>query len=266
MEKSLKNEVIPIWQPQGYSTYQITKDVAAKLGVKATHTGVLDPMAEGVIIVLVGDTRFEKNKYSNGHKVYEFSITFGISTDSYDGMGLITSVTNALNADLLQVPDEKAVSKILPPFIGKYIQTVPLYSAQKVNGKKLFMYPRLGEPSPALPTKQGEIFDLQLVAYKSVQMLPLVAEILEKIKNIRLGEFRQEEIISNWQKFQKELLLKTTAITATFCVTMSRGMYVRSLSQDICAKLGTLGFVSSLIRLQNGIYTKSECCTLEEVC
>lgn len=252
--------IIPIWQPQGYSTYFITKKVAEKLGQKTTHTGVLDPMAEGVIIVLAGETRLEKNKYTNCVKTYEFDISFGIKTDSYDGMGLTTHP--------IEFPTftSNEISNVLPKFVGKYSQTVPLYSARKVNGKKLFMYPKLGLDLPELPEKHGEIFSLELISIKTENTGELISNIISKIKNIKLGEFRQEEIISGWNKMLSELNSTATTQTATFKVEMTRGLYVRSLSQDICDKLGTIGMVSKLIRTKNGDYEKKDCCTLEEVC
>lgn len=260
MKELTDPDVIPVWQPQGYSTYQITKDIAAKTGKKATHTGVLDPMAEGVIIVLTSDRRLEKNTFSNGTKKYEFDLVFGLSTDSFDGMGLVTQI------DLSNKPFKKCIEKVLPLMVGDYSQTVPLFSAQKVNGKKLFMYPRLGLPSPELPVKKGTIFNLELTDYSQIQLAPLIKEITEKIKNIRLGEFRQGQISQGWKSLSELVDINEMVVRATFTVETSRGLYIRSLSQDICYKLGVLGFVTRLVRTQNGIYTKNECCTVGEVC
>lgn len=260
MKELADPDVIPVWQPQGYSTYQITKDIAAKTGKKATHTGVLDPMAEGVIIVLTGDRRLEKNAFSNGTKKYEFDLVFGLSTDSFDGMGLVTQI------DLSNRPFKQCIEKVLPFLVGDYSQTVPLFSAQKVNGKKLFMYPRLGLTSPELPIKKGTIFNLQLMDYSQIYLASLITEIAEKIKNIRLGEFRQEQILKGWDTLLESTDTQEMVVRATFTVETSRGLYIRSLSQDICYKLGVLGFVTRLVRTQNGIYTKNECCTVGEVC
>jgi tRNA pseudouridine55 synthase len=260
IKEPLDFEIIPVWQPQGYSTYQITKDIAAKLGKKTTHTGVLDPMAEGVIIVLAGDRRFEKSTFSDGTKKYEFDLTFGISTDSYDGMGLVTQI------DLSNQPSQKAINDNLSSFIGEYSQTVPLYSAQKVEGKKLFMYPRLGLPAPKLPKKQGTIYDIKLLEYREVSLDILIEDIITKIKNIRLGEFRKEEIYKGWNELLNNSDLRNNIFQATVSVETSRGLYIRSLSQDICYKLGVFGFVTKLIRTQNGVYTKNDCCTVDEVC
>ena len=84
-------KILPIWQPVGYSTHKIAKAVSNKYGVKTSHTGTLDPLAQGVIIVLLDDERLKKYEYAHWPKTYEFEIVFGISTDTYDGMGIVTN-------------------------------------------------------------------------------------------------------------------------------------------------------------------------------
>lgn len=60
-------------------------------GVKTAHTGTLDPMAEGVIIVLLGEERYKKYELAGLKKTYEFEISFGFETDTFDGLGLTVS-------------------------------------------------------------------------------------------------------------------------------------------------------------------------------
>lgn len=262
LEIYIKNEVIPVWQPQGMSTYAITKSLAAKTGKVATHTGVLDPMAEGVVIVLLGEKRFEKSKYSDFHKTYEFDITFGIRTDSYDGMGIIQELKEIANVT------DKNLPTVLELFKGAYVQTIPLYSGRKIKGKKLFMYHKLGLEVPQLPTKKGQIYGIRLLNKELITMEKLSETMLEKITNIKLNGFRSDEILKSWKDWAKDAkhVGIKELVTVTIEAEMSRGLYVRSLSQDICAKLGNIGFVSSLIRTKNGPYEKKGCCTLEEVC
>jgi len=256
----LYSDIIPVWQPQGYSTYQITKDIASKTGKKTTHTGVLDPMAEGVIIVLAGERRFEKSAFSDGTKKYEFDVTFGLATDSFDGMGLVTQI------DISNQPTKNSIESVLSGFVGEYTQTVPLYSAQKVAGKKLFMYPRLGLPSPELPQKKGVIYRIELTNFYEVALDKLIDDMIGKIRNIRIGEFRQEEIFKGWSDLLSNNDMNNYVWQATISVETSRGLYIRSLSQDICYKLGVSGFVTRLVRTQNGKFTKNDCCTLDQVC
>lgn len=257
----LQNSIVPIWQPVGYSTYQITTALAKKLNIKAAHTGVLDPLAEGVIIVLTGDERFKKIEYSkNWKKGYVFDIALGIATDSYDGLGLITKLDLPNN-----VFDTKNVQEVLKSFIGEYEQTVPLYSATKKDGKKLFLYPKLNLTIPELPTKKGIIYDIFLEDFKFTNLYQLITTITARVGGIEHGIFRQQEVKKSWDKFVLSINKDLEIPILTVKVTTSSGLYVRSLSQDICSKLNCLGFVSNLIRNSNGVFTREKCLTLDDL-
>jgi tRNA pseudouridine(55) synthase len=253
-----KNGILPVWQEVGNSTYQLTTKISEALGVKAAHTGVLDPLAEGVIIVLLGEARLKKIELAGWKKTYEFDIAFGISTDSFDGMGIVTDCNFSPIA-------EKVLRSEIEKFSGKYSQTVPLFSGKKVNGKKLFMYHKEHLPSPILPKKLGQIYNIDLVAFKTVGLHKLLDEIVQKISKITHGEFRQQETIVGWKKFMQKTPDRKIQV-ATVRAEISRGLYVRSLSQDIARKIGSCGFVSRLVRTQNGEYTKEKCYSPEEVC
>src|SRR3989344_1650156 len=108
-------------------------------------------MAEGVVVVLLGEERFKKMAHTAWLKEYEFEVVFGISTDTYDGMGLI------VDSNFNNQPTKNALTKVLQSFFGEYAQKVPVYSARKVDGKKLFTYTKEGKNIPELPTKSGLI-------------------------------------------------------------------------------------------------------------
>jgi tRNA pseudouridine55 synthase len=251
--------ILPLWQPIGYSTYQIANTLANKYGVKVTHTGVLDPLAEGVVIFLLGDERFRKNEFSECKKTYDFDIVFGISTDSYDGMGLITETDFNNTA---QNPDK--IKQVLSSFVGKYTQTVPLYSAVKYQGKKLFIHAKANTPIDNLPSKTGEIYALNLFSTDTVLAIELIDQIIANVSKIKAGQFRQTEIISSWKALKTTLPPELKLQKVSLAAQISRGLYVRSLSQDICTKLGLTGFVSKLVRTQNGIYTQQNSTTLQK--
>lgn len=243
--------IIPVWQPQGYSTNHLAKKIGELYGVKSTHTGTLDPMAEGIIIVLLDEDRLKRNELSSSIKGYEFEICFGIRTDSFDGMGIIKeeNVTSVNN-----------IEDILSSFIGDYEQTVPIFSAQLYKGKKLFEYGHLNKEVP-LPKKNGKIYKLEMLSSKYINVEDIRTNILTKLNNIT-GDFRQEKIIKQWEeyKFKVDKLL-----VCKFYAEVSRGLYIRSLSQDICDKLNTNGFVYSLVRTRNGNYTYKKCEKLDNI-
>ena len=224
----------------GFSTHLISQRVSEHLGVKTSHTGTLDPMAEGVIIVLLGEDRLKKKEYAKWTKGYEFEIALGISTDTYDGMGLITDVS-LKPAFLEEISKDSVITlkKITDSFVGKYTQKIPAYSTKKIKGKHLHQITRSNQKI-TLPTKKGEIYKLDFLSSKTIEIEKLTQDIINKITLVT-GDFRQQDITKNWQ----DLVLKqleTRIKTLKFYVEMSKGLYVRSLSQDICKRISVNGF------------------------
>jgi len=259
MTRTQSQKIIQIWQPVGYSTYQITIRAAQKFGVKTAHTGVLDPLAEGVILVLLDDERLKKEEYSKWKKEYEFEMAFGIATDSYDGMGLVEGL------DFSKRVEEKVLARFLSSLKGKYTQEVPLYSAVKVKGKKLFFYPKEGLPTPKLPKKTGEIYKIEFLSLKEEKLEKLIEKTISNVQTIKGGEFRQDQIVSGWENFLSLQKMPQKIQIAKIRVKTSSGIYIRSLSQDIAIKLNSKAFITRLARTKNGKYAKKDCKTIKKV-
>ena len=247
-EKANLDNIIPIWQPIGKSTHIIAKQVSQKYNVMSSHTGTLDPMAEGVIIVLLGDDRNKKYEYAKFLKTYEFDIALGIKTDTYDGLGLVNAVD-------LPCPefDLTHVRKTLSSLVGSYSQQVPNYSAIKVKGKPMHWWARESRLSEVVvPTRSGEIVSLEVTDLKEVKLSTLIDKVLSKVKLVE-GNFRQDLVTECWNDFMETydgINVKVLKVR----VQMTKGLYVRTLSQDISSMLNTIGFVSNLVRTKNGIY------------
>ena len=249
-----KEDILAVWQPVGVSTNRLSQITGEYYGVLSSHTGTLDPMAEGVVIILLRDTRLKNYEFAHWHKTYEFEIIFGMSTDSYDALGFITKKNN-------RSPSKKEIEKILTGFVGAYSQNVPMFSAVKLKGKKLFQRAHAGEVLESTPVKKGEIFNLRLKRYSEVSLNECIKNILKRLSSVK-GDCRQESIISQWKKY---LHTDRKVVKAKFEVEMSKGLYVRSLSQDVCNKLGCVGFTYSIVRTRNGSYGKKEALKLEKL-
>lgn len=131
--------ILPIAKPRGIVSKDISRWLVKRLGkVKIGHVGTLDPMAEGVLPILLGSaTRFQDHLLDNS-KTYEFDVQFGFQTDTLDSDGQVTNRTTS-------VPDAAhQVAQALPSFVGKISQIPPIYSAIKYNGKPLYNYARQG--------------------------------------------------------------------------------------------------------------------------
>lgn len=251
-------KILPIWQPIGQSTHIISAKVAEKEGVLTSHTGTLDPMAEGVIIVLLGENRHKKYEYARWKKEYEFEIVFGLSTDTYDGLGMVTSFHDVKIT-------KSSIRSILKELIGEYIQDVPPFSSAKVEGKPLHWFARNKKLSGIeIPRRAGKIYEIELLDYYVRDFGYVVSEIKKKI-DLVTGDMRQDQIKTRWFQLKESMGGTEVVHIAKIRVVISKGMYIRSLSQDIAHKLKTTGFVFSLVRSRNGNYTKENSKTLGKV-
>jgi tRNA pseudouridine55 synthase len=134
--------ILIINKPKGFTSQDVVSKVKKILNVKkAGHTGTLDPMATGVLPVLIGEYT-KLSKYLIEHdKTYSAIIKLGIKTDTGDSEG---KIIEQKDVDLEKISLEN-VNKVLNDFLGENFQTPPMYSAIKVNGKKLYEYAREGQ-------------------------------------------------------------------------------------------------------------------------
>jgi len=213
---------------------------------RMTYAGRLDPMASGEMIVLVGDSVHDKEKYQNLDKIYEFQVMFGVATDSNDVLGVITETSE-------KTPEDSAIEISLREFLArqKFPQTYPPYSSKPVDGKPLWQWAREGRLSEIeMPTHDVQIHEIELLNYETKNVVNIHSDI---IKNIGLvnGDFRQSEAVQSWQKYFTEL--KTDQIhIATIRAHVSGGFYVRQFAVDLAKKLGTVGCVIGIKRVSIG--------------
>lgn len=134
---------------------KLTKILKTK---KIGHTGTLDPIATGVLVVCIGNTTKLCELLTSEYKEYIATIKLGIKTDTLDITG------NIIDQKDYNV-NEKQIIEVLNSFLGNSIQTTPIYSAVKVNGKKLYEYARAGEYIE-LPKRNINITSIELISYE----------------------------------------------------------------------------------------------------
>ncbi len=122
---------------------------------KVGHTGTLDPLATGVLVVCFGKYTKLVDKITSLNKSYRATVKFGLRTDTLDITGKV------LEEKSFEVNEEE-IKKVLKSFTGKMMQEVPLYSSVRVNGKKLYEYARNGE-EVTLPKREIEVFDINFI-------------------------------------------------------------------------------------------------------
>ena len=208
------NGILLVNKPKDYTSRDIVNKLTKVFNTKKIgHTGTLDPIAEGVLVITIGKCTKLCDLLTSTYKEYIATIKLGIKTDTGDITG------NVIEEKEYNINKDK-IKEVLNSFKGKSIQEVPIYSAIKVNGKKLYEYAR-NNIQVELPKREIEIKEIELISYK------------------------EDEI--------------------TFKTIVSKGTYIRSLINDICTKLNTVGTMSKLIRTKQGKYNIEESYTLEEI-
>lgn len=161
-----KKGLLLIDKPEDWTSHDVVGKVRRLTGVKKVgHAGTLDPLATGLLIVLVG-REFTKlqSQFLKQDKEYLVSARLGVVTDSYDAHGQITS--EAEWSSLKEIDQENLLA-ILEKFKGTISQQVPIFSAVKVKGEKLYNKARAGKTAAdvSLPVRKVEIKSLELISF-----------------------------------------------------------------------------------------------------
>ncbi len=216
--------------------------------IPMTYAGRLDPMASGVLILLVGEECKNKDKYLNLDKEYEFQVLFGFATDTYDILGKVIS-TKGNPSEINDL--DKLIKKNIKNFKGKRIQKYPIYSSKTVEGKPLFSYAREGKEIE-IPEREVYIKSLNYLGLKKISAKSLLNKINTRVGKVK-GDFRQKEILKLWDK---NLNLNNSFYIADFKVKCTSGTYVRTIANDLGENIGIPALAYSINRIKVGRYAK----------
>ena len=151
------NGILVINKEKGMTSRDIVNAVCKKLGTRHVgHTGTLDPIATGVLVLGVNDGCKIIELLTSSRKTYEAEVVMGIETDTLDVTG------NILKEEEVHI-DESKIKEVINNFPRKYEQEVPKYSAVHVNGKRLYEYAR-NDIEVKLPKREVEIYSLDLLS------------------------------------------------------------------------------------------------------
>lgn len=217
------NGILPLWKERGMTSFdcvfQLRKILKTK---KVGHTGTLDPEVDGVLPICIGRATKAAEFMVESGKAYRGEITLGYSTETEDAHGSIVE-----EQAVLQPLSTEAIDAAMGLFLGTITQIPPMYSAVKVNGRRLYEYARKGV-AVERPSRQANI------------------ESFVRISEPVYDETRQSQ---SWE----------------FEVICGKGTYIRTLAVDLGAKLGYPAHMSRLTRIQSGPFVESDCVTLDEV-
>lgn len=151
--------ILNVYKPSNMTSRDVCNIIGKHFHTRRVgHTGTLDPLATGVLIVLLDDDTKLANLVTQTEKEYIATATLGIKTDTADITG------NIIKKEEKKITQEE-IENTFKKFIGTYYQEVPIYSAVKVNGKKLYEYARSGI-KVVLPKREVTIKKLELLEYK----------------------------------------------------------------------------------------------------
>ncbi|MBM6618399.1 tRNA pseudouridine(55) synthase TruB [Bacillus suaedaesalsae] len=216
------NGILLLHKPKGLTShdcvFKVRKIVKTK---KVGHTGTLDPDVTGVLPICIGRATKIAEYVTGSDKTYEGEVTLGYSTTTEDFSGEIVE-----EKPVDRIIKREEILSVFQKLTGTISQTPPMYSAVKVNGKRLYEYARKG------------------------------IEVERPTRNIVIHELT---LLDDREEFGSD------NVSFSFRVTCSKGTYVRTLAVTIGEMLGFPSHMSKLIRTASGSFTLNECVTFEEV-
>lgn len=214
--------IIPLWKEKGMTSHDCVFKLRKILQTKKVgHTGTLDPDVEGVLPICIGRATKLAEYITDEGKTYEATVTLGSATTTEDASGEVVA-EKEITETILPIDVEKAAKS----FVGEIEQIPPMYSAVKVNGRKLYEYAREGIEVER-PKRTVNIYAIELLK-------PYVP-------------------------------ISPDNNTFRIRIKCGKGTYIRTLAVMIGEKLGYPAHMSELKRTQSGIFTEEQCFTLSEI-
>ncbi|MDX5986080.1 tRNA pseudouridine(55) synthase TruB [Sphingomonas echinoides] len=215
---------------------------ASKRGIKVGHGGTLDPLATGVLPIALGEATKLAGRMLDSDKVYDFTIGFGVETDTLDLEGKVIA-ESAVRPTLGQV------ETVLPRFTGPIEQVPPAYSALKVDGERAYDLARAGETV--------------LLASRAVTVHALSCRHPGLVPGSTMPQTDARE--DGWTPAQGRGDGEGRLDSITLTAHVSKGTYIRSLARDIALALGTVGHVTMLRRTKAGPFTLDHAISLDKL-
>ncbi len=236
---------------------------------KVGHGGTLDPLATGVLPIAVGEATKLAGRMLDSDKVYEFTVMFGVQTDTLDAEGVAVATSEVR-------PTLAAVEAVLERFTGPISQVPPIYSALKVNGERAYDLARAGEEvvlasrnvtvhsltivRPPLPTTRhpSEGWDLPGEGGRPPRGDP----------SLRWGDESvagHEGVAGDVGEVSDAGMADDALQEVTLTAHVSKGTYIRSLARDIALALGTVGHVTMLRRTKAGPFGLENAISLDKL-
>jgi tRNA pseudouridine55 synthase len=206
--------------------------------VKIGHGGTLDPLAQGVLPIALGEATKLAGRMLDASKSYEFTVQFGEETDTLDLEGEVVATSD-------RRPPLAAIAAICQAFTGEIEQVPPAYSAVRVDGRRAYDRARAGE-DVELESRRVTVYSLALAG-------DMALPALDSAFSTTAGRP---------DPYSAEAPLEL-ADTVTLVAEVSKGTYIRSLARDLAHALGTVGHVTYLRRTKAGPFREEQAISLD---
>lgn len=216
--------IIPLWKEAGMTSHDCVFKLRKILNMKKIgHSGTLDPAVNGVLPICIGKGTKVIEYLQDSGKVYQGEVVLGVATTTEDATGEVVASAPLEETSVT----EDMIDQAMNQFVGTITQIPPMYSAVKVNGKRLYEYARAGE-TVERPKRQA---------------------VIKEFKRISPLSYHPE----------------TKTLSFQFIVSCGKGTYVRTLAVDTGKTLGYPAHMSQLTRLESGGFKEQDSVTLEEI-
>jgi len=258
----LLDKPLGLGSTQGVSAVKRALREGGYAKVKVGHGGTLDPLATGVLPIALGEATKLAGRMLDSDKVYDFTIRFGVETDTLDaeGKGIAESEVRPTLAQL---------EAVLPRFTGPIEQVPPAYSALKVDGERAYDLARAGE-TVVLKSRAVTIYGLEVVAtphnrHPGESRDPFATPPADSTATLTPMDpgLRRDDGVKNG--IETAASAGTALQHITLRAHVSKGTYIRSLARDIALALGTVGHVTMLRRTKAGPFTLAPAISLDKL-
>lgn len=216
------NGILPLWKEQGMTSHDCVFKLRKILGTKKVgHTGTLDPSVEGVLPICIGQATKVAEYVTDSGKEYVAVVSVGTATETEDADGEVI----ASDLSIKQI-SRSQIEEVLAQLTGEITQIPPMYSAVKVNGRKLYEYARKGIEVER-PERKVLIHDIELL-----------------------------DPVQSYEGVEVQFRIR---------VACGKGTYIRTLAVQIGELLGYPAHMAALVRTASGTYRQADCRTLDEV-
>jgi len=244
--------VVPVYKKCGETPLECLerhRHLFQPLSDSITYAGRLDPLAEGVMLLLAGSERLDKELYTSLPKEYVFDVLWGVGSDSDDILGVVQSTVTGVRGSM------KKENGDWSEFVGLIDQRPPTLSTPgfvKAGG-----YREAWLNYKAMPAeRQVKVMSLDCLGFSTLTSDQVLKAVTDKISLVK-GDFRQDEVLQSWQHHLKS---QTTPFRLTrFRVRCSAGTYIRSLARDMGQSVGQSALAWQIRRERVGIFSIYNC-------